>query len=159
MKIPKMVKTELDQQIWDLVLETDKKTLMIWACDCVERVLPYFEKKYPDDNRPRVAIEAGRQWERTGVFHMKDIRRVALASHAAAREIPAGEAAHSVARAAGQALATAHVATHSIAAAIYAATAVRDASGIVNDITAATQERLWQYQHLLDLRGGRNSKK
>ena len=32
------------------------------ACDFAERVLPIFEEKYPDDNRPRRAIEVKRKW-------------------------------------------------------------------------------------------------
>lgn len=40
--------------------------LAIWAADCDERVLPYFEEKYPEDNRPRKANEACRTWARTG---------------------------------------------------------------------------------------------
>ena len=51
-------------------------------------------------------------------------------------------------------MATAHVPTHAIAAAIYAATAVRDAADAADaaDADVATyQERVWQYQHLLAL--------
>ena len=40
-----------------LVEETDKKTLALWAVDCVERIMPYFEDRYPDDPRPRKAIQ------------------------------------------------------------------------------------------------------
>ena len=81
---PKLVKSELDQQIADLVAATDKRILVTWACDCAERTLPYFEKKYPDDKRPRRAIEAARTWVGDGVFRMADIRGVSLAAHAAA---------------------------------------------------------------------------
>ena len=38
----------------------DHSSLVLWAADCAERVLPYFEENYPKDNRPRNAIEAGR---------------------------------------------------------------------------------------------------
>lgn len=152
MKKPKLVKTDLDSQIAELVDKTDKKTLAIWACDCVERVLPYFEKKYPGDKRPRLAIEAGREWVRTGVFRMADIRNVALASHAAARDVEGDDPARSAARAAGQALATAHVKNHSVAAAIYAATAVRDGVEPADSDISVTKERDWQYSHLLNLR-------
>ena len=31
---------------WELAGRADDKTLAVWACDCAERVLPYFEKKY-----------------------------------------------------------------------------------------------------------------
>src|SRR5262245_22394651 len=116
---PKMVKSELDQQIADLVATTDKKTLVTWACDCAERVLPYFEKRYQEDKRPRRAIEAGRKWVRDGVFRMADIRGASLAAHAAARDVEDDDAARSAARAGGQAVATTHVPTHSIAAATY----------------------------------------
>ena len=36
------------------------RTARVFACDCAERVLPIYEKRYPDDNRPRHAIEVAR---------------------------------------------------------------------------------------------------
>lgn len=144
--------TDLDQPIAELVRKTDGKTLAVWAADCAERVLPYFEEKYPDDTRPREAIEACREWARTGVFRMADVRRTSLAAHAAARDVQEDPAARSAARAAGQALATAHVPTHAIAAALYAATAVRDAADPADADTATDREREWQYHHLIELR-------
>lgn len=39
-----------------------EKQLHILTCDFAERVLPIFEKEYPDDNRPRRAIEVKRLW-------------------------------------------------------------------------------------------------
>jgi hypothetical protein len=149
MKKTKMVVTDLDDKIADLVKKTDHKTLGIWAADCAERVLPYFEEKYPEDDRPRKAIVALRTWVKTGEFHMVEVRGASLAAHAAARDVAEDDAARSAARAAGQAMATAHVPTHSIAAAIYAATAIRDATGSMDEVA---REREWQYQHLLKLR-------
>jgi len=125
--------------------------LAIWAADCAERVLPYFEERHPEDNRPRKAIEATRAWAQTGVCRMADVRKAALAAHAAAREMEEDDAARSAARAAGQALATAHVPGHAIAAAVYAATAVRDATGSPDTDTATVRERTWQYHHLQEL--------
>jgi hypothetical protein len=49
-------------------------------------------------------------------------------------------------------MATAHVKTHSIAAAIYAATAVRDSSDPAGAEAATFTEREWQYRHLVRLR-------
>ena len=40
--------------------EHDKKIRLL-ACDYAERVLHFYEKEYPNDNRPRKAIEAGRK--------------------------------------------------------------------------------------------------
>ncbi len=151
MKKPKLAKTSLDKAIAEVVSQTNHRKLAIWAADCAERVLPFFEGKYPEDNRPRKAVEALRIWIQTGVFRMADVRRDALAAHAAAREVSEDDAARSAARAAGQAMATAHVPQHAIAAAIYAATAVRDATNSPDAEAATLKERNWQYQRLLEL--------
>jgi len=151
MKKPKLAITGMDKSIEELASRTNHRKLAIWAADCAERALPYFEKGSPEDNRPRKAIEATRAWAQTGVFKMADVRRVALAAHVAAREVQEDNAARSAARAAGQALATAHVPRHAIAAAIYAATAVRDATNSSDADAATVKERNWQYQHLLEL--------
>ena len=141
-----------DDRITELVKKTDHKTLAAWALDCAERVLPFFEEKFPDDRRPRKALEALRAWINTGVFKMAVIRQASLASHAAAREVGEDNAARSAARAAGQAVATAHVPSHSLGAAIYALQAVCRASGSSGADAAIAGERDWQRQHLLDLR-------
>jgi hypothetical protein len=151
MKKPKLATTSMDKSIAELASRTNHRKLAIWAADCAERVLPYFEEGCPEDHRPRKAIEAVRAWAQTGVFKMADLRKAALAAHAAAREVEEDHAARSAARAAGQALATAHVPNHAIAAAVYAATAVRDAANSSDADAATAKERNWQYQHLLEL--------
>lgn len=135
-----------------LVKETDQRTLATWAIDCAERVLPYFEKKFPDDSRPRDALATLRAWITTGEFHMAVIRSASLASHAAARDAGEDTPARSAARAAGQAVATAHVRTHSLGAALYAQQAVFRAADPDGAEAAAAQERDWQERHLLALR-------
>lgn len=146
-----MVKSELDEQIAELADKADHKTVVIWACDCAERVLLYFEEKYPKDDRPRKAIEAGRAWIQTGIFKMAVIRKASLDAHAAAREAEDYSPARSAARSAGQAVAAAHVAGHAIAAAIYAATTIRDSVDTNNSDKEVAKERKWQYRHLLEL--------
>lgn len=135
----------------ELVKKTDHKTLAVWAIDCAERVMPYFEEKYPEDHRPRQAIETLQAWINTGMFKMAVIRKASLTSHAAAREVGEDNAARSVARAAGQAVATAHVRTHSIGAAIYALQAIHRATNSSDADAAVAKERDWQYQRLLEL--------
>lgn len=135
----------------ELVKETDHKTLAVWAIDCAERVLPYFEVKYPEDHGLRNAIETLQIWINTGVFKMAVIRKASLASHAAARDVGEDNAARSAARAAGQAVATAHVPTHSIGAAIYALQAIHRATNFSDADAAVDIERDWQYQHLFEL--------
>jgi len=141
-----------DKRIADLMRNADHKTLAIWAIDCAERVLPYFEEKYPEDHRPRNAIETLQTWINTGVFKMAVIRKASLDAHAAAREVGEDNAARSAARAAGQAVATAHVATHSTGSSLYALQAVHRAANSSDADAAIAKERNWQYQHLLKLK-------
>jgi hypothetical protein len=131
--------THKDKSIVELVKKTSHKALAIWANDCVEHVIQYFEEKYPEDNRPRKAIETLNSWINTGVLKMADIRRAALASHAAAR-------------AAGQAVATVHVPAHSISAANYALQAIHRAANPPDSDTDIAKERTWQYRRLLELK-------
>jgi len=147
-----LIQYRKDERLVELVNKTNKKTLAVWAIDCAERVLPYFEKKYPKDHRPRNAIETLKTWINTEVFKMAVIRKASLDAHTAAREVSADNAARSAARAAGQAVATAHVKTHSIGAAIYALQAIHRATNASGAYTAAAKEREWQYQQLLMLR-------
>ena len=140
-----------DKSLVDLVENTNKKVVALWAINCVERVLPYFEEIYPEDCRPRQAIRALQAWIATGDFKMSVIRQAALASHAAAREVGLDNAARSAARAAGQAVATAHVTEHAIAAANYALQAIHRAADDHEADASVEKERVWQYQHLLGL--------
>jgi len=123
-------KTKLDKQ--------DHGSLVLWATDCAEHVLPYFEKEYPEDGRPRKAIKAGRAWVRDEIT-MGEARAAAFAAHAAARDADHA-AARAAARAAGHAAATAHVASHAPHAADYAVTAAEAAN--------VTEECERQYRHL-----------
>jgi hypothetical protein len=141
-----------DEPMETLVPATDKKILAAWAVECAERVLPFFEQKIPDDPRPRNALAVLRAWIGTGEFHMAVIRSASLAAHAAARDVGDDTPARSAARAAGQAVATAHVANHSLGAAIYAQQAVWRAALPDEADAAAAGERDWQFRQLLELR-------
>lgn len=141
-----------DEPMRELVEETDHKVLAVWAIDCAERVLPYFEEKFPKDLRPRQAIETLQAWIETGEFHMKVIRGASLSAHAAAREVGEDSSARSAARSAGQAVATAHVPVHAYGAAIYAQQAAWRAADPEVAEEAAVRERDWQYQRLLGMK-------
>ena len=54
----------LDDTLWSLqiVLEPADREIRLFACDCAEKVLPLFEKQYPNDDRPRQAIIIARQF-------------------------------------------------------------------------------------------------
>lgn len=130
----------------------DQRALAIWAGSCAERVLPLFEKAYPSDDRPRQAIKACLTWVRTGAFKMSSIRGASLAAHAAARAAKENAAACFAARAAGQAVATAHVPQHAYGSAYYALKAVAAAHPERAKIKTI-QELDWQSRQLAkDLR-------
>ncbi|MDO8554682.1 MAG: hypothetical protein Q7S22_07785, partial [Candidatus Micrarchaeota archaeon] len=107
---------------------------------CAKRVLPFFENAYPDD-RPRKAIAVCRKWVRTGVFKMAEVRKASLDAHAAAREAKENNVACFAARAAGQAVATAHVPQHAFGAAYYALKLVGSDANL-------SKEFNWQLRHL-----------
>lgn len=123
----------------------DRRLLAAWAGVCAERVLPLFQARHPDDDRPRRAVEAARAWAR-GEIRVGRAREVAVAAHAAAR-VAADAAARAAARSCGQAVGAAHMGGHARHAANYAATAVDHASSGGSD-TAALDERAWQYAHV-----------
>lgn len=85
-----------------------------------ERVLKFFEEERPGDNRPRKAIMAIREWaEDKRTLGMKEVRELSLNAHAAAK-VARSDAAKFAAHAAGQAVGTWHVPTHSLGAFGYA---------------------------------------
>ena len=114
--------------------KVDHRSLGFWATDCAEHVLPYFEEKYPEDNRPRNAVEAGRAWVR-GEIKVGEARAAAVAARAAAR-------------ATGHAAGTAHMAAHAPHAAAYAVKAATYAAVPLAAAAATAKERDWQYRHL-----------
>jgi hypothetical protein len=126
--------------------EQDHRSLVLWAADCAEHVLPYFEENYSEDDRPRKALEAGRAWAR-GELSMSKARDAAFAAHAAARDADHA-AARAAARAAGHAAATAHVADHARHTAAYAVNAATAAAIPTDGGAASARERDWQFRRL-----------
>lgn len=126
-KARKMLSNWEASYIQDLValIETQSKnTLANWAMDYSSQVmLPLWEKYYPNDKRPKNAIEAGRQWL-LGEIKMPEAKKSILECHEAAREAEAYPVAMAAARAIGQSSATIHVARHCIGLALYGSLAV-----------------------------------
>ena len=122
------------------------RLLATWAADCAEHVLPLFTDKNPEDDRPRRALETARAWSQ-GQATVDEAREAAFAAHAAARGAR-DPAAREVARAAGHAVATAHMADHELGAAAYAIKAVRLASTASDVMMAGERECRWQREQL-----------
>ena len=115
------------------------RLLASWAADCAERVLPLVDECRSDD-RPRQAVETARAWAR-GEVPVGAAQKAAVAAHAAAREVTS-KAAIAAARAAGHAVATAHMADHSLGGAFYALKAI-EAKG-----ASPEPERAWQLEQI-----------
>ena len=77
-------------------VKLDESKLRLFACDCAEQVLPLFERDYPKDKRPRVAIETARRFA-NGKATQKELAAAGAAAWAAAGAA-AGAAAWAAAR-------------------------------------------------------------
>ena len=120
-------------------------TARLFACDCAEHVLPIFEKQYPDDKRPRSAIETARKFA-LGTATQDELDAAWGAAWAAARA-----AAWAAAWAAGGAAGAA-----AWAAGGAAGGAARDAAGAAAWAWAAgaaawDAENKWQAKKLLKI--------
>lgn len=121
--------------------------LAIWAADCAQHVLHFFEDAQPDDDRPRNAIEQVRAWAR-GEISMTQSRSAGGHAMGAARDLSGS--ARFAAYSAGQAAVVAHVAAHELGAAAYAIKAVR-ASALPDERDEAGRiECQWQREQLPD---------
>jgi len=129
-----------------LLDEAHHRLLASWAADCAEHVLPLFTAKVPEDDRPRRAIETARAWAR-GEATIGEAREAAYAAHAAARSV-SDPVASQVARAAGHAVATAHMADHELGAALFAIKAARLAAPPSEAMAAGERECQWQREQL-----------
>ena len=112
------------------------RNLRLFACDCAERVLPIFEKYYPDDKRTRQAIETARRYA-NGEATQKELAAARAAAGAAvwaAAWAAAGDAAGDAARA---------------AAGDAAGAAAWDAASPEAWDAAVATERAWQQQRLM----------
>ncbi|MDR1209287.1 MAG: hypothetical protein LBK41_03080 [Clostridiales bacterium] len=72
--------------------DDNHRLLALWAAECAEHVLSCYEDVCADDRRPRLAIEAARNWVR-GELNMTRAREAAFAANSAAREVKASSEA------------------------------------------------------------------
>lgn len=127
--------------------DSNHHLLALWAADCAEHVVHFFEELQPMDSRPRQAIEAARAWTR-GELKMMETRAAGGHAMAAARNLKG--AARFAAYAAGQAAVTAHVAAHELGAAAYAIKAVRESVSENEKDIMGRKECQWQRDQLPD---------
>lgn len=112
--------------------------LIKWACDCSEHVMYLLDEKI--DIPLKNALNVAKTWGQ-GNSSVGEARKASVAAHAVARE-SSNPTAIAVARSVGHAVATAHMADHSLGAAWYALKAVKHAYKSIDS------ERKWQDEQL-----------
>jgi len=112
--------------------------LIKWACDCAEHVLPLFSEEI--DERLINALNVAKEWKQ-GNASVGDARKASVDAHVVARE-SSNTTSIAVARSVGHAVATAHMADHSLGAAWYALKASKNAGRSIES------ERKWQDEQL-----------
>ena len=149
------------EYIQDLIMlfETQSRRVMaLWAFEFASESITKLEEKYPEEKRPREALEAAKDWA-SGKIKMRFAQRKILDCHAFAKEIEDKEdiaICHSI----GQACAVVHTAGHAIGYPIYDLTAIIYKYGIENCKDAVEQRKqeyiekvIYWNEHLCDYQG------
>lgn len=114
------------------------RQLILWACKCVENVFPLFTKTI--DKRLTNAIKIAKEWTKN-IASVGDARKASLDAIAVANELT-DPIKIAVARSVCHAVASVHMADHSLRAAEYALKAVKLADKSID------KERKWQDNNL-----------
>ena len=105
-----------------LIEQTNHRALILWALELAEETVQALAQKYPEDFRPREAVETAASWAR-GKIKMPIAKRAILNCHAMAKDLtcPADIAR---CHAAAQACSTVHTKSHALGYPIYELTAI-----------------------------------
>ncbi len=136
------------QDLLLLFQEQDHRTMALWAFDFAGETVGRLEEKYPDETRPREALEAARAWA-AGAVKMRFAQRKILDCHAFAKEISCKEDI-AMCHAVGQACAVVHTAGHAIGYPIYDLTAIVYREGIEHCAAAVEKRKQAYLDRLLD---------
>ena len=112
--------------------------LIRWASECSEHVLSLIGENV--DQRLIHALSVAKEWEKEKAT-VGEARKASVSAHAVARE-SSNPVITAVARSIGHAVATAHMADHSLGVALYALKAVKNAGKSVD------AEKKWQNEQL-----------
>ena len=121
--------------------QEEHRELMRWAIACVHRVLPLYTGTGKQELEK--ALDVAKAWANETAT-TGEAMKASLKAHAVARA-DTDAVSVSVARAVGQGVATAHMADHSMGAALYALQAVNRAGKSIE------KEKAWQHEKLKKL--------
>ena len=131
--------TEFLQDLTMLFRDQNHRTMVLWALDLAAESVARLEEKYPDETRPREAMEAARAWA-AGKIRMRLAQRKILDCHALAKEIDSKEDI-ALCHAVGQACAVVHTAGHAIGYPMYDLSAIVYRLGSESCAEAVEQRR------------------
>ncbi|MFA4885466.1 MAG: putative immunity protein [Desulfotomaculaceae bacterium] len=124
-----------------LLTKDNHRKLIRWARECSEHVLSLIDGNI--DTRLVYALHVAKEWE-NGNVPVGEAMKASVGAHAAARE-SSNPVSIAVARSIGHAVATAHMADHSLGGALYALKALKHAGKSIDE------ERVWQNKQLQQL--------
>jgi hypothetical protein len=121
-----------------LLKKEQHRQIISWACYCAEHILPLLD--FEKNEQLKNVLNVGKEWEKE-IASTGDARKASMDAITVANEA-SDQVSIAVARAVGHAVATAHMADHSLVAANYALKAIQLSGNSTDD------ERKWQNDQL-----------
>ncbi|MFA5528045.1 MAG: putative immunity protein [Peptostreptococcales bacterium] len=153
----KFTLTKHDDELLDIIkpvkqYSNEHKILALWAINCLNRILPLFEVKYPNEIILKTAVGTLQKWI-NGEIKMWDARKYTYTVLALAKTMEKEDKPYSqIVRATSHCLATCHVPTHSEGTAMYVISAIKLLNKGKGDVVVLMEnERVWQINHLKEL--------
>lgn len=151
--------SEYLQDLAELLRNEKHRVLVLWALDLAAESVAMLETKYPEETRPRAALESAQEWV-AGKIKMRLAQRKILDCHAFAKELTC-KADIAACHAVGQACSVVHTSEHAIGYPVYDLTSIVYRLGA--DACTETVERRKQeyidklfywHEHLRDHKDG-----
>ena len=105
------------QDLKDLLEAQDHRGMVLWALDLAQESVQAWERKHPQETRPRLACQAAQDWSR-GKIKMREAQRKILDCHAVAKEIDSLEE-KAICHAIAQACSVVHTPGHAMGYPMY----------------------------------------
>ena len=133
-------------ELCQLVAQANRRVLVLWALEVAEESARVLAEKYPEDFRPKEAVEAATSWAK-GQIKMPIAKQAILSCHAMAKELgnpPDTARCHAV----GQACSVVHTVGHALGYPMYDLTAIVLELGLDN-CRDAVEHRVRYYEQRL----------
>ena len=137
-------------ELSDLLGQSDRKTITLWALSLCEETKDYLKRKYPMDQSVEKAYLLTKNWAQ-GRIKMPAARKAILTCHGAAKEISSLEDM-ALYHALGQGLSVVHTVKHAMGYPIYELTAMVRRYGLEESVPYIRERTSFYVELLLALR-------